>query len=197
MLTSSSTSLPFTRNPLEDSRCPLIERLPGFASPDGGVEATPVMMTAPGCAVFCGTIPGCTAIRSVKLRPFSGTALDLLRVQRLAQLRAGGLGRQSIGRHFNGLRVALNRECDIQIGRRCVGTQDDLRSIDRKAARADFKLIGPGSWQTDLKCTLIVRLGRPSEVASSLAHGYGGTRNDCAGCIVHCTGGLIRLGHAK
>ena len=32
------------------------------------------MITAPGCAVFTGTIPGCTAIRSVKLRPFSGTA---------------------------------------------------------------------------------------------------------------------------
>ena len=31
------------------------------------------MITAPGCAVFTGTIPGCTAIRSVKLRPFSGT----------------------------------------------------------------------------------------------------------------------------
>ena len=74
MFTSSSTSLPFTRKPFDDSRCPLMERFPGLASPEGGVVATPVMITAPGCAVFCGTIPGCTAIRSVKLRPFSGTA---------------------------------------------------------------------------------------------------------------------------
>ena len=48
MFTSSSTSLPFTRKPLEVSRWPLIERLPGLASPDGGVEATPVIITAPG-----------------------------------------------------------------------------------------------------------------------------------------------------
>jgi hypothetical protein len=48
MFTSSSTSLPFTLNPLEASRWLLMERLPGLASPDGGVEATPVMMTAPG-----------------------------------------------------------------------------------------------------------------------------------------------------
>ena len=74
MFTSSSASLPFTRKPFDDSRCPLIERLPGLASPEGGVEATPVIITAPGCAVFIGTIPGCTAIKSVKLRPFSGTS---------------------------------------------------------------------------------------------------------------------------
>jgi hypothetical protein len=73
MFTSSSTSLPFTRKPFDASRWPLMERLPGLALPEGGVDATPVMMTAPGCAVFCGTMPGCTAIRSVKLRPFSGT----------------------------------------------------------------------------------------------------------------------------
>ena len=73
MFTSSSTSLPLTRKPLDASRCPLMERFPGLASPEGGVEATPVMITAPGCAVFTGTMPGCTAIRSVKLRPLSGT----------------------------------------------------------------------------------------------------------------------------
>ena len=73
MFTSSSTSAPFTRKPFESSRWPLIERFPGFAFPEGGVVATPVITTAPGCAVFTGTIPGCTAIKSVKLRPFSGT----------------------------------------------------------------------------------------------------------------------------
>ena len=58
MFTSSSASLPFTLNPLEASRWPLMERLPGLAFPEGGVEATPVMITEPGCAVLTGTMPG-------------------------------------------------------------------------------------------------------------------------------------------
>ena len=83
MFTSSSTSLPFTLNPLEASRWPLMERLPGLASPEGGVEATPVITTAPGCAVLAGTMPGSTAIRSVKLRPFKGT-LSIFLVSRVS-----------------------------------------------------------------------------------------------------------------
>ena len=45
----SCTSMPLTMNPLEDSRWPLMERLPGFRSPEGSMPpVTPAMMTELG-----------------------------------------------------------------------------------------------------------------------------------------------------
>ena len=63
--TSSSASLPFTMNAFENSRCPLIEIVPGFSPPEGESALTPT-----SCCVFdvsdvAGTTPGCSARRSV------------------------------------------------------------------------------------------------------------------------------------
>jgi len=51
--------------------------------------ATPAMMTALGCAVFRGTIPGCTAIRSVKPNRLTGmTPQPKFRRRRVARRRS-------------------------------------------------------------------------------------------------------------
>ena len=56
---SSRTSIPFTMKPFADSRCPLMERLPGFASPEGStLPVTPAIMTELGSRVETGATPG-------------------------------------------------------------------------------------------------------------------------------------------
>ena len=55
----SCTSTPLTMNPLDDSRCPLMERFPGLRSPDGSMlPVTPAMMTELGSNVDTGATPG-------------------------------------------------------------------------------------------------------------------------------------------
>jgi hypothetical protein len=55
----SCTSIPLTRKPLDDSRCRLMERLPGFRSPEGSrLPVTPAIMTELGNRVEIGATPG-------------------------------------------------------------------------------------------------------------------------------------------
>ena len=55
----SCTSLPLTRKLLADSRCPLIDRLPGLSCPDGATApVTPAMMIESACIVVTGITPG-------------------------------------------------------------------------------------------------------------------------------------------
>jgi hypothetical protein len=51
------STVPFTMNPLADSRWPFTERLPGLRSPEG--------LSAPYCPELVGETPGCSARRSV------------------------------------------------------------------------------------------------------------------------------------
>jgi len=50
-----------------------MEIVPGFKSPDGESALAPTSCTVSEVIVVAGTTPGCSASRSVKLRPFSGT----------------------------------------------------------------------------------------------------------------------------
>ena len=62
----SCTSTPFTMNPFDDSRCPAMETLPGFKSPDGlMVPVTPAIITEVGVSVLIGLTPGWIASKSV------------------------------------------------------------------------------------------------------------------------------------
>ena len=65
MLTSSSTSLPFTRKLLANSRWPLIEIVPGFKSPEGESALAPTSCTVSEVMDVTGATPGCSASKSV------------------------------------------------------------------------------------------------------------------------------------
>jgi len=89
MVNRSTTSEPFTVNPLAYSRCPLIEMVPGFKLPEGARKAAPAAWIELPVIVVAGATPGCSASRSVKLLPFSGIASIL--VDHLAHLGIHGL----------------------------------------------------------------------------------------------------------
>ena len=71
-----------------------------------------------------------------------------------------------------------------------------MRLVECEAAYPDLDFIGSGIWQSNVKCSLFVSLGRPRGASCGLPQNNSGAGNQAAGRIVHHSAGLIRLGTA-
>ena len=111
----SCTSIPFTRKPLDDSRWPLMDRLPGFRSPEGSrLPVTPAMMTELGNKVEIGATPGWIARRSVIAPSIQRERGDLRTRYDLAEVSCGGLDLHAASLvTVHTVRLRADRECCI------------------------------------------------------------------------------------
>ena len=124
LFTSSSTSLPLTIKLLANSRCPLMDTVPGFRSPEGERTLAPTSCTVSEVIEVTGATPGCSASKSVKLRPFSGTAVILRSRDDLTILRVSRFYLKLVFGNDDGVRVLAEPKNDVNF-QSAVGVKND------------------------------------------------------------------------